>query len=591
MSGNMGPHESKIYQRSLSDRLPDRPSADKLDSLFDQRFGYQNPLRDVNRFGDRSSFEAFSPSRLHEMVRTFDFKEIEAKLFDPSLSSEKFQRMAENFNEFRSRFQDQMFRRDGGQRSSFPFDGRNMLQEMNERNAFFNSRNENIDFASNRDRFENSRNFNGVNVNDIDNFGSNRNDLARMRSRNDMGSRTNMNSPDFNRRRESVTDNLSMSMESQLDIRRTSMNMEQALNGRNTSTNSDGMIPRTGDMSTPHDNPLSSNQRSEVLSSSESDMMAMRQAQRAGLDGQSGGMDTQQAGMDQHGGLEQRGSLDQRSRLDTTTEAEMMALRGPRASMEMSGASALRMMAAQMERPDIQNCNGMMSPNGNMIMGGSRNDNTSTPLSIVDRGSDRGERPFENRMQSGEMPERPGTDFDMMDRSSLNMSGDKDKMHSTDDMVVDNNMNMDSMQRDTEAMQMQNHPRNMPMGNLCNDMDPSYAAKRDVHIRNRELMMQDVNVHDELNPLTRSNSIPQQIGSHHSTPKQNGHDPSLQEDDMDFCNQNDDKSSPSQSLSDPNMIRQRKQRKPSNPQHVFMPSLDQYTSFATDEVEEVGALI
>lgn len=589
MSGNMPPHESKIFQRSLSDRLPDRSSVDKLDSMFDQRFGFQNPLRDVNRFGDRS-FEPFSPSRLHEMVRSFDFKEIEAKLFDPSLSSEKFQRMAENFNEFRSRFQDQMFRRDGNRQGSFPFEGRNMLQEMNERN-FFNSRNDNIDFTSNRDRYENSRNFNGVNVNDIDNFGPNRNDLARMRSRNDMGSRTNMSSPNYNRRRESVSDNLNMSMEN-MDIRRNSMNMEQNLSGRNNSTASDVMIPRSSDMTSSHENTLSGNQRQEVLSTTDSEMMGLRPGQRNALETQSN-LDTQSA-MDQHNSIEQRNNMDQRNRLDTASEAELMALRGPRNGMDMN-PNSLRLMTGQMDQPDIpNNCNGMMSPNGNMIMGGSRSDNTSTPLNIVDRGSDRSERQYENRMQSGDMPERPGTDFDMMDQGGMNMSQDKDKMHNADDMVVDNNMNMGSMERDNETMQLQNHSRNMNMGNLCNDMDVgngNYSTKRDVHIRNREMMMQDVNVHDDLNPLSRSNSIPQQIGSHHSTPKQNGHDHVLQEEDMDFCNRSDDKASPTPSLSDPNMIRQRKQRKPSNPQHVFMPSIDHYTSFAADEVETVGDLI
>lgn len=591
MSGNMGPHESKIFQRSLSDRLPDRSSVDKIDTMFDQRFGFQNPLRDVNRFGDRS-FEPFSPSRLHEMVRTFDFKEIEAKLVDPNLSSEKFQRMAENFNEFRSRFQDQMFRRDGTRQGGFPFDGRNMIQEMNERNAFFNPRNDNIDYTSNRDRFENSRNFNGVDVNDIDNFGHNRNDLPRMRNRNEMGGRANMTSPDYNRGRDSVGDNLSLSMEGQMDIRRNSMNMDQNLGGRTTSANSDMMTPRTSDMSSSNDNALSGNQRSEVLSGADSDMMGIRQRQRSSMDTQSS-MEAQPSGMDQHNSIEQRGSLDQRNRMDTGSDADMMALRGPRTSMDMGGSS-LAMMPGQIDRADIQNCNGMMSPNGSMILGGSRNDNTSTPLNIVDRSSDRPERPFENRIQTNEMPKRPGTDFDMMDRSGMNMTQDKDKMHNTEDMVVDNTMNIGNMERDNETMQMQSHTRNMSVGNLCNDMEVgsgSYQTKRDVHLRNRELMIQDVSVHDDLNPLTRSNSIPQQLGSHHSAPKQNGHDPVLQDDDMDFCNRSDDKSSPSASMSDPNMIRQRKQRKPSNPQHVFMPSIDHYTSFATDEVEEVGALI
>lgn len=590
----MGPHESKIFQRSLSDRLPDRPAHDKLDTMFDQRFGFQNPLRDVNRFGDRS-FEPFSPSRLHEMVRSFDFKEIEAKLFDPSLSSEKFQRMAENFNEFRSRFQDQMFRRDSTRQGGFPFDGRNVFQEMNDRNSFMNSRNDNIDFGSNRDRYENrgTGNFNGMGVNDIDNFGPNRNDPVRMRSRSEMGSRNNLNSPDYNRGRESVSDNLNMSMDAgQIDIPRNSLTMDQSLRGRNNSTNSEVMIPRSTDMTTTHENTLSGNQRQEqVLSTSDSDIMGMRQGQQNGIDNHNslGG----QGGMDQRGNIEQRNSLDQRSRLDTGNDAEMIALRGPRNGMEINVNSMRGMMPSQMERPDIQNnCNGMMSPNGNMILTGSRDDNTATPLNIVDRGSERQDRAFDNQMQSNDIQERSGNDFDMMDRNNMNMNQEKDKMHNAEDMVVDNNINIGAMERDNDTLQLQNHSRNMSMGSLCSDMDRNYAAKRDVHIRTREMMMQDVNVHDDLNPLSRSNSIPQQIGTHHSTQKQNGHNRvSLEEDDMDFCNRSDDKSSPTQNLSDPNMIRQRKQRKPSNPQHVFMPSLDHYTSFAVDEVEEVGALI
>ncbi|XP_052819842.1 uncharacterized protein LOC128245671 [Mya arenaria] len=620
------PHDSKIFQRSLSERIPER-SHDKLDSMLDQRFGFQNHFRDVNRFGDRS-FEPFSPSRLHEAVRSFDFKDIEAKLFDPSMSGEKFQRMAENFNEFRSRFQDQMFRRDGSRQGGFLPDGRNMIQEMNDRNAFFNSRNENIDL-SHRDRYEITRNFNSMNMNDVDGFGANRHDPLRMRSRNEMDSRNNMSSPDYNRGRESVSDNVNMStgMERQIDIQRNGLNLDQNnMSVRNNSAQPEVMIPRSSDMSS-HDNvSMSNSQRGNVLSGSERDLMAMRAGRmetsaenemmgmrsghRSSIDAAENDMmalrQQQSNGIEVSGesdlmGLRQGGSrsgLDSRNGselmnmrsahgngMDTSNETEMMALRAPRTSMDMN-VSNLRMMSSQIDRNDVRNnCNSMMSPNGNIILGGNARNNGNVPMDMVDRNGDRPDHGYENRMQSSEM-QKSSSDFSMMDRGSLTINHDKDKIQRSEDVVMDSNINIGNIENDGNNIQ-----RRIAMGNLCNDIDmapgnQNYTEKGDVHSQSREMI-----IHENMNMPRSSSSMSQQIG-HHGSGKENQQDRVMSDADIDFESRNEDKNSSSPTnLSDPNMIRQRKQRKPTNPQHVFMPTIDHYTSFAVDEVEECSALI
>ena len=612
-------HDSKIFQRSLSERLPER-GHDKLDTMIDQRFGFQNHFRDMNRFGDRS-FEPFSPSRLHEAVRSFDFKEIEAKLFDPSMSGEKLQRMAENFNEFRSRFQDQMFRRDGSRQGGFLPDGRNMIQEMNNRNAFFNSRNDNIDIGQ-RERYEITRNFNSMSMNEMDNFGANRDDVLRMQSRNEMESRNNIGSPDYRRGRDRVPESMSMNLDSQMDIRRNSINIEQNINMRNTPMPPDSMIPRSGDPSTCHDSVgLSNSQRGSMMTGSDREMIGMRQGQRMETDNDMMGLrpstrngmdsDADMIGMRQQSasGMDNgdadlmvmrqatRSGLDSRNGSDLMNmrqgagpqmdgESEMLALRGPRTSMGMD-VSSMRMLSSQIERNDVRgNCNSMLSPNGNMMIG-SRNENGNVQMDMVDRNSKRPDHVFENRMQNAEQIQK-SSDFSVMDGRSLGVNRDKDKISRSDDVMMDSNMNMGGLDNDGSSIQ-----RRMAIGDLCNDMEMAvssnqrYGDKSELHGQG-----QDVIIHEGMNISRSSSAMSQQMGGHHGGGKENRQDRGMDDANIDFESRNEDKHSSSPTnLSDPNMIRQRKQRKPANPQHVFMPAIDHYTSFAVDEVEECSPLI
>ena len=549
------PHDSKIFQRSLSERLPDR-GHDKIDSMFEQRFGLQNHFRDMNRFNDRS-FEPFSPSRFHDAVRSFDFKDLEAKLFDPS--GEKFQRMAENFQEFRSRFQDQMLsmnRRDGTRQGGMSFDGRNMLPDMNDRSMFFNSRNDMVDFPP-RDRYDNSRNYNGMNINGMDSYTPNRHDDLRLRSRNDVGSRNNLSSPNYNRS-DRVNENMGMGMDSQmsLEMRRSSLNLDQNINARNSSANSDIIMNRANDMNPNQDNHLRSNQRNGMLGTQENDMI----------------------------GLPGRNSID----------------------MNLTGG---RIMPTQIPRTDSRNnCTGIMAQEKTMMLGsGSSSDGGQNPkvsMEMVDRTTDRVDNDYNARIHKSDVNKASRNDFDMMDRQSIGMNPDnrvmsEEKLQQNEDMVIDDNMNIGTVHRESEEIRMQSRNGNIQMG-MCNDMELSspnngYTEKSEIHAQN--MMIGDgnmtPNMQDDLN-YNRGNGL-SQMNSQHSTPKQNGHGnviQTVQDSEMEFVNRSDDKNSPtSNHISDPNIIRQRKQRKPANPQHVFMPSIDHYTSFAADEVEECGALM
>lgn len=552
MNNNM-PHDSKIFQRSLSERLPDR-GHDKIDSMFEQRFGLQNHLRDMNRFNDRS-FEPFSPSRFHDAVRSFDIKDLEAKFLDPS--GETFQRMAENFQEFRSRFQDQMLqmnRRDGSRQGGMSFDSRNMIPDMNDRGMFFNSRNDMMDFVP-RDRYDNSRNYNGMNINAMDSYAPNRHDDLRLRSRNDMGSRNNLSSPNYNRS-DRVNENMGMGMNSQmsLEMRRNSLSMDQNINVRNSSASSDIIMNRGNDLNHNPESEMRSSQRNGMLTSQENDMI----------------------------GMPGRNSID----------------------MNLNGG---RMMPGQIPRTDSRNnCSGIMSQDKNMMLGsnggGDGNQTQKVGMDIVDRPADHVDNDYTGRMHKSDVSKANQNDYEMMDRGNVRMSTDRgiqdEKLSQNEDMVIDDNMNIGTVHRENEEIRMQSR-NGMSMG-MCNEMELSspsngYPEKNDMHQQN--MMMNDgnmnANLQDDLS-YSRGNSL-SQLSGQHSTPKQNGHGnviQSVQDTDMEFVNRSDDKSSPnSNHISDPNIIRQRKQRKPANPQHVFMPSIDHYTSFAADEVEECGGLM
>lgn len=600
-------HESKIFQRSLSERLPDR-GHNKLDSMFEQRFGLQNHLRDMNRFNDRS-FEPFSPSRFHEAIRSFDFKEIEAKLFDHN--GDTLQRMAESFNEFRSRFQDQMFRRDGTRQGSMGFEGRNFMPDMNDRNMFFNSRNDMMETLGSRDRYENSRNFNGMNVNGMDTYGPSRHDDIRQRSRSEMESRNSLSSPNYSRN-DMVSDNLSMNMDSHIsmNMRRNSLNMDPNIGARNSSANSDMLMSRGTDSGQNADSHLRSSQRNDM-------------------------------------GMPPRNSLDM-SMTDGRSSIDITMTPNGRRSIDMNMSSDRngldlnmnggRIMQPPLSRTDSRNnCSSVVSQDKNMMMSTpntldshqkmsidkenqnsermgmnlvdrpsdgmgmdmvDQSSDTGLPMDIVDRGTERMDD-FGQRMNKSDLNKTSRGDFDMMDRNSMRMNTERrldDKVSQNESMNIDDNMNIGSVSRDNRDMHIHSRGNNMAMG-LCNDIDmedpnTGYPDKPDMQRQN--MMMADNsmrgNMQNEID-YSRGGSLPQ-MPAQHSAQKQNGHANVLQDDDMDYVSRSDDKNSPtSNHISDPSIIRQRKQRKPANPQHVFMPSIDHYTSFAVDEVEDCSALI
>ena len=84
--------DMKLLQRSLSDRHPDG-SQDGRNYLFDQRYGLSNNGHDMNKVS--RPYDPFTSRFSH------DLKQLTGKGFD--LNEEKFQRMAEEFNDFRAR--------------------------------------------------------------------------------------------------------------------------------------------------------------------------------------------------------------------------------------------------------------------------------------------------------------------------------------------------------------------------------------------------------------------------------------------------------------------------------------------------------
>ncbi|KAH3822266.1 hypothetical protein DPMN_124040 [Dreissena polymorpha] len=641
------PHDSKNFQRSLSERIPDR-GPEKLENILDQRYGFQNHFREVNRFGDRS-FEPFSPSRLNEAVRSFDFKEIEAKLLDPSLSGEKFQRMAENFNEFRSRFQDQMFRRDGMRQGGYQMDGRNMLPEMTDRNSFFNSRSDNNDLA-NRERFEISRSFNSMSVNDVDNFGNNRDDNMRNRNRDEMGSRNDLNSPNYHRGRESAAENMSMNIKNQMDMRRNNLGLEQNSSIRNNALSADNIISRPGELSHP-DNPhvvseprpaiMSASEREMAMSSrhshqmkptSQSDLMALRQGQRMESlseteimslrQQQCRSMESNEAEMlsirhRQSNGLNSASEIEMmqmrhmsQNGLELHNDTDMMSLRPiPGSQMENNNEQGMmplhrrradlgtnvmntRMFASHMDMDGMRSSCHDISPRPGMMSNGPNRVDGVTHMEMVERSREQNNLSYEGRMHSStDIIKSSQSEYGMMSRNSMMMSHEREKrQHRPEDVGMETGVKMATMEAERNVSTPKS--RLVSTGNICSNMEVSSTNQGYLEKSSEQhLLNQDSVIQDSMN-LTQSGGLQNSMINHHGSSKENSTSAMMDDGDIDFDGRGNEKNSSSpNNLSDPNMIRQRKQRKPANPQHVFMPSLDHYTSFAVDEGEECSPLI
>lgn len=540
-------HDGKIYQRSLSDRFPERAS-EKLENMFEHRFGLQNPFRDGNRFNDRM-FEPFSPSRLQEAVRTFDFKDIEAKLFDPS--GDKFQRMSESLDEFRLRFQDHMFRREGGARPvEMPFDGRNVLQEMNDRNMYFDSRN-NIDNVH-KERFLNGRNISisdMMNISDIDNSGSNRHDNFRMRSQGDIGSsRNDLSSPSYNRPIERINNAMSINIDNQMNICR-NLNTDQNMNVRINSTSSDVMMNPGRQTSRNQENQIRVGPRNGMISNSDDEII-----------GQRNGMD------DLHIRYGRMMATDHINRNETRDDCNEMHSHHIEIVQSSNGGSSHKMTVNELER----------TTSGRLENGFAGN--------VQNNNNDKSNRQAFNIMNPNNI---------LLSRKRTDLSTEDKPLHS-ENMAMNNQIRIDACNRDIQDLRMHTHYQgdtNVEMG-VCNDIemrssnDSFITSKGNMDDRGGNGIVISNGLQMELNGHGILSQMPTQ---HHTSKKDNGHDSIMQE--TDFVSRNDSKSpTNSSNLSDIN-IRQRKQRKPTNPQHVFMPSIDSYASFAADEVDECGELM
>ena len=552
------PHDPKFFQRSLSERLPDRDQ-NKLDSMFDQRYGLQNHIRDMNRFSAHS-FEPFSPSRFHETMRSLDFKEMDNKLFDPT--GEKFQRMAENFNEFRSRFQDQMFqmnRRDGLRGNGMPsFENRNMINEMNDRNSYFNSRND-IGLSSRDKYINNNRGFGSMNGNDLDSYSANRSDDLRAHSRNNVSmSSPNPSIGEYPRPNDGPNEDINMQMDDRRDIRGPNMRLDQGMSMR-LGSDSDMMMNRSRGLTMNVSSDHRLNSRSEMLGDRENEMASMNH----------------------------------------------------RNGLEMGMGSGRLMMQHLSNGKDLMNDRNSLIRQGSDMMNGSNERMTSRrEMDLVDGNSVSLDKEHDRRVTQQQQQRqdlgKSGRDLDILNgndirRNQTNDLGPVDRhsdlpMGQARDMALDDGIGMNDMSRNgRNDLRLQS--RNEVQMDICNDLtmngqENQYPDKQDMRLQNQNMILSrsdgNLSVHDELS-MNRPSSI------HHLAGQQNGgkpgrHDDMIPDDELDFVDGNENKRlSSSNPMTE--AIRQRK-RKPANPQHVFMPSIDHYTlGFQTDEVEDCGGLM
>lgn len=546
--------EMKLLQRSLSERHPD-PAQEARNYLFDQRYGLSNNGHDMNKVG--RPFDPFTSRFSH------DLKQLTGKNLD--LNEEKFQRMAEEFNDFRSRI------------SMAPIHHFNRKEQMmanmfgdhipNDRSQQITNREQLLFSAVNGnsqrhgDTPVNGRNYdlqgnrpNGVVMNRQNDIHQNNQYRLNM---------TDQDNTNVNRQNDENSEIRSNSL--RLDSRNElPINRPDSLH-RPYRNQDDVLLNRQND--NVHDNSV--NTQNNMISPQDKLMMNNRNK----MNGQDNIMMTSRSSMN-----------DRQDDMLNGRQSDMMNDNSVNAQNNMMNAQDKLMMNSRNKisngqddimLPSRGNMNGhqeemMNGRQDNMLMGNGNNmeDLMMSPIrqtneqSVIGMNSQLGLSGSQsNNLSPRNLLQSRQTDIDDIGLSSESTTTHAHDMRINSQTPVTNN-NTNSM-----AMMSRNNEMNLSHENL--------NMNSQQHLPSR---------HANFDPVSQNGS--QRMNGVEGIDAQD-----VSNGQIDFNGSSDLKrlSNGSQN-GDSNMIRQRK-RKPSNPQHVFMPSIDHYTGFPTEDMEDCSGLI
>lgn len=497
----------KLLQRSLSERHPD-PAQEARNYLFDQRYGLSNGGHDMNKVS--RPFDPFTSRFSH------DLKQLAGKGLD--LNEEKFQRMAEEFNDFRTRISMapiHHFNRKDQMMSNMFGDHHNLNERSqqipNREQLLFSTANGNT--QRHGDTPINSRSYdlqvsrpNGVVMNRHNDVHQNNQyrlsmtdqDNTNMNRQNDENAEMRNNNLRLNSRNE-------LPLNRQDSLHRPYRNHDDVLMNRQTDNIQDNNVSSQNSMINTQDKLMMTN-RNKISNGQDEMMMTSRSNMNSRQDDMMNGR-----------------------------QDDMM--NGRQDDMIMgTGNNMDDLMMSPIRQSNDQNVIGMNSQIG---LNGNQS-NSLSPRNLL-----------QNRQN----------DIDDIGMSSEPATSHAHDMRINSQTPITNNNATNSM-----GMMSRNNEINLSHENL--NMNSQ-------HLPNRHANFDQVSQ----NGSQRMNGV----DGMEAQDVQNGQ--------MDFGGSNEMKrlSNGSQN-GDSNMIRQRK-RKGSNPQHVFMPSIDHYTGFPTEDMEDCSGLI
>ena len=626
----------KLLQRSLSER-PTDPNQDARNFLFDQRYGLSNNGHDMNKVG-----RPYDP--FQSRISSQDLKQLTGKSID--MNEDKFQRMAEEFNDFRARISmapiHHFNRKD--QMMSDMFGEHLNLNDRPQQGSMKDLTREQILFAAanmNTQRYGdtpvNSRNYdlqvgrsNGIvmngrqsDINQLSQFRQNtdqdntninrqsddnidlRNNNLRLDSRNEVPlSRPeslhrpyhNQDEVCMNRQNETLPDNTNVGIQNGIDS-----GQDKMIRNKLNSTNDDiilaarsSMGSRQGDIMNGHQGDIMNGRQGDVLNGRQGDVLNGRQGDvmtgRQGdvMTGRQGDMIGRQDVMSGRQGDVMNSHQDvmtsRQGDIMTGHQGDMMnshhgeMINGHQGDMTNSRPSDLMtsrqselMNSHRRELMNGRNENLLNNRSDEVIMGGTSSMDDLIMTTPIQQSTDRNVISMNSQLgisgnQSNSLSPRNLLQTRQPDIKDIAMGSEPTTSHAHDmrisshTPITNNTTNIGIMSRNTEV--------NLSHENL------SMNSQQQQQMSSRHASFDQVSQ----NGPQRMNGIDTV-----EVPDVNGQ--------MDFGESDELKrlSNGSQN-GDSNIIRQRK-RKPSNPQHVFMPSIDHYTSFPTEEMEDCSGLI
>lgn len=595
-------NEMKLLQRSLSERSTD-PNQDARNFLFDQRYGLSNNGHDMNKVG--RPYDPF-PTRISQ-----DLKQLTGKGID--MNEEKFQRMAEEFNDFRARIsmapihhfnrKDQMMSDMFGEHLNLndrpqqvstkdltreqilfaaanmntqrygdaPVNSRNYDLQVGRPNGIVMNRQSDINQLS-QFRLNTDQDSNNINRQNDDNIDLRNNNL-RLDSRNEVPlSRPeslhrpyhNQDEVCMNQQNETIQDNTNVGIQNGIDN-----GQDKMIRNKLNSTNDDIILAARSNMGS---------RQGEILNGHQGDMMNSRQGDV--MNGRHGDV------MNGHQGDVMNGRQDvmngRQGDIMTGRQSDMMSshhgemLNGHQGDMTNGRPSDLMtsrqnelMNGHRREMMNGRNENLLNNRSDEVIMGGTSSMDDLIMTSPIQQSTDRNVIGMNSQIgingnQSNSLSPRNLLQNRQPDIKDIAMGSEPTTSHAHDmrisshTPITNNTTNIGIMSRNTEMnlshenLNM-NSQQQMPSRHTSFDQVSQNGPQRMNGIDTVEVP--DVNAQMDFGESDEMKRL--------SNGSQNG---------------------------DSNIIRQRK-RKPSNPQHVFMPSIDHYTSFPTEEMEDCSGLI